>query len=98
MKGIDDMEQSTIIFLRKCVREMISNNTENLSQGILNGTTRDMSDKKACAIMMVNCMSLSVEYAVVFILNFLEKQDVISLDEREIKKLLLSFPTSKKED
>lgn len=92
------MEQSAILLFQKAVTDMISENQEYINQTILSGTNKDMSTEQLCARMIANCLQLSTQLSTLFVLDFLKEQEVISLNEREIQKTLLTLLSSHQED
>lgn len=92
------MEQSTIMLFEKILTDMFSKNQEYIIQKIQSGTNKNMSTEEICGKMISNSIYLSTQFSVLFILDFFEKQDIISLNEREIQKILLLLSSSCQEN
>lgn len=85
------MEQTTAMFFQKCVQDFLKKNEEYLTTGIANNTDRAITTEQITAQMIANSIQLSVEMSTLFIMAFLENQNIITLNEKEIQKCLLTL-------
>ena len=88
------MEETTKKAIEESVRNVISTNREYITESIFDGVYDGMTQTKANAKMISNCIFLSTSLAVQVVLNLLQESNVLHLDEREIAKQLLKLLSS----
>lgn len=83
------MDRLTIQAIDKSIDEMLNKNQTAISQNLFNNTTESMTTEKVTALLVMNCLSLSIKISVQTILNLLQESEILEIDEHQIAKLLL---------
>lgn len=86
------------IKLNSMVDKIMKDHQDEIAEALFTGGTDEMSKEKVIAIMMMNCLSLSMKLSVQVVFELLQSQGVLQIDEHEIAKLYLKHLSSEKEE
>lgn len=83
------MEEITVKALDLLIDETIKENSNQVKESLFANTDEFMQRDTLYAVMMTNCLSVSVKVTTQIILEILKDAGVLRIDEREAAKILL---------